>query len=365
MVRMKRLIKALHLALIAIFILIAMTACNSNSSTLTVTQAKNTVSGGTPAATSRLESSASVSQSSEATATPAVQHSHAAVGKLPLPFEVQRADKIFVAQVLQIGELVWTTPDGKEFLETNPSNPTYTYVPEQLAPVEVVVTASFKGNLAVGEKLTILLPGAPNSKPYGLWSDFPKVGDTELWFAGNPVDYRRGLSNNPLISLNIQTLYHLQSNGTWLSSADHSSSITIAQLQQAINSPPPDPKITAASLAPTPRVKAGQAVNLVKKFDLDKTDSIILKGRTVKNGSRITDPKQIQTVISTLDISLTALEDLSPPNPQNAENVLLVFNLTDGNSVSFEYNLKANQLTGDRTDFRVPAPQNLRAALGL
>jgi hypothetical protein len=300
----------------------------------------------------------------------ASEGSSATIAKLPLPYEVQSADKIFTAQVARIGELIWDTPDGKEpSAGSNFARQPGGYTPEQLTPVELLVMTAYKGNLKPGDKVNLLLPGAPGSKPYGgNWPNFPKLGATNLWFTGkDEVDYRRGLSANPLKSLIVQTVYNLQPNEQWQSTIDNTSLITLDQLTQAIKNPPGDPKLTAAAMpSPTLGVRSAQTFNPVQFYELNKTESIILKGGP--RPGEIKDKSIIQAVLAVLDKPQIVSNDTSLPGGADLDkHVFLIFVKSDDNTnIGFDYNFKDNYLIWQSPDnFKIPVSPELSKVLGL
>jgi len=294
-----------------------------------------------------------------ATATPIIQAAASTV-KFPLDAEVNMADQVFQGQVTKIENLIWNTPDGKE--PDNYFDAKYRDTPQQFAPVEVKVLVSHKGNLTPGNKITILLPGAPGAKPFKVWQDFPKINDTRLWFTSKEFDFRRGLSSNPLVSLAIQQLYTPQADGKWL--ADNGNTLNINNLDQVLkNSPPPNTSLKVYPPTATPKVKPGQPVNLVKFYELDKAQSIFVPGTgTVK----ITDTSRLKNILNILDTPLNTVGNpLQPQDVKPGEVTSIIFFFGDGKAIGLEYDLKFNNLTNVLDQIRVPAPVELRKALGL
>lgn len=334
------------LLILALAIITNLTACGSTQNPTPLVDPKTTTVSDTP-----------ISQSVVATNTPQIVAA-AALAKLPLNLEVSKADKIFLGEVVKIGDLVWDTPDGKapsDFLD-----PKYRATPQQLAPVEINIITVYKGNLPPSQKITIFLGGAPGAQPYGTWSQFPKLGDKRLWFVDKDFDFRRGMSATPLTSPLIQQLYTLQTDGKWV--AENGNTLTITDLEQAIKNPAPTPQRPNVS-APTPtlKVKPGQTINLVQFYGLDKAQSVL-----IPIGERIKDTTRIQSIVAILNKPLMAMEN--PTQTQDVkpgEITSVIFIFPDEKTVSFEYNLKAGNLThvGDR--IRVPAPPELRKAVGL
>jgi hypothetical protein len=154
--------------------------------------------------------------------------------KEPLNMEVAKADFIVEVKINKFDELVWNTPDG---IEPNSSNQIqYAAEPEQLTPVEISITTSYKGSLKGGQEVTLLLSGGPNSRPYGISKDFPKLGETKLWFLTKEENMRRGLGNTPLNSLSSLTFYTLQTDKSWVA-PNGNKIVAISELQTAINNP--------------------------------------------------------------------------------------------------------------------------------
>jgi uncharacterized protein YcfL len=181
---------------------------------------------------------------------------HAATGPTPLWLRVKASENVIIAKITAIDPLVWTTPDGKEPAEVMDRN--YNYVFEQLAPIELNVITTLKGNWGPGKKGTVLEAGAPGSKPYGNHWDFPKVDDTTLWFLGSQQDYRRGTGTEPLVTPNPNGLYKPLANGNWVNTADQNDILDLTQLKQTIQSPLPPTTLIPVSPAPA-RMQPGPA----------------------------------------------------------------------------------------------------------
>ena len=342
-------------------------ACNSSDTsvqaTSPITQATNTAIA---ARTNQpVEPSTATSLSSTAVAAVTTIQSLPAVGKSPLDRDVKQSDQIVIAKVENIGELVWTTPDGKEPVNVNDNK--YSTTSEQLAPVQLSINTLFKGNLQPGQKVTVYLSGAPNSKPYGASKGFPndflKVGETRLWFFNKEKDLRQGTNNNPLISL-MPKLYYILNSDTRLY-APNGNILTIAELESAIKNPAPEMN-TVVKPSPTPEVQVGQNLNLVKLYQLDKTQSIVLK--SASRNVQITDAGEIKAIIATLDKSLTANSDPNMPTGADVKDLaLIVFTSSDVRTISFEYNRITGALTHHDSinPVKVLAPNELAQALGL
>jgi hypothetical protein len=159
----------------------------------------------------------------------------ASKGTTPLFLRVNASEDIVIAKVTSIGSLIWTTPDGKE--PANVMDPNYNYIFEQLAPVEITVVTDLKGNWEVGKKVTVLVAGAPGSKPYGNSWEFPKVNDVTLWFLGPEADYRRGTSSQPLLTPNLTGLYKQLPDDTWYNTSDKAEVINLSEVKQTIQNP--------------------------------------------------------------------------------------------------------------------------------
>jgi hypothetical protein len=235
---------------------------------------------------------------------------------------------------------------------------------EQLAPIELNVTTTLKGNWEPGRKVTVLVAGAPGSKPYGNHWDFPKVDDTILWFLGPETDYRRGTGKEPLLTPNSAGIYKPLENGNWADTADKNEVIDITQLKQTILSPSPVTTPIPANPVPA-RVQPGQTFNLVQFYDLNKSEQIILKGGP-KPGS-LTDKSTIQSVLAALDKPQIVSSDTSLPGSEEKDkHMALIFVKSDNATIGFDFNFKDNYLIGHSPDtFRIPISLELRQALGL
>jgi hypothetical protein len=307
----------------------------------------------------------SAATSVPATATP-ILNVRPLVAPIPLNRQVNGASQIFLGQVVNIGVLIWDTPDNEEPVDFNPVklNQKYSKIPQQFAPVEINIKTVYKGSAKPDEKIVLLLGGAPNSKPYGGSETFPKIGDQKIWFVGNSLDYRNGKGKTPLVFPAVNQFFTLQADGSW--QGTDTSIFTTAQLENTIKNPVIDPTRPPVTPKPTatPRAKPGEAVNLVQLYKLDTTKAILVKG--VPSAGFITDASQIKTVIAALDRTALA-QDTSKPENEQATDILvyLVFQTAEGD-FSFWYNKNTGYISRDERDaLRLPASPELAKALGL
>ncbi len=317
--------------------------------------------------TSNIATAISVAPQPTLSPTAPIQ-ANAALVKLPLNTEVNRAEQIVLGQVTNIGELVWNTPDNQEPIDLSDPKKLaekYPVFPQQFAPIEITIFTSYKGSLKLGEKVTLLMGSAPGSKPFGASVNFPKLKEERVWFIGGVQDYRHGLGKTPLNFPAIQQYYLLKPDGKWVAPNDNI--LTIVELENTIRNPVPDAPSASRPIVPTPtpRVKPNQSVNLVELYELNKVQSIYVKGASISPS--ITDSGRIKSVVVTLDKPLTAVENPLTSQAAGVNDVVyVVFTLADGKTLGLEYNRRASTLTGTSPDiFRVPAPPNFGQVLGL
>jgi hypothetical protein len=218
--------------LLAILLLNLLTACNASSPT------------------SRSEPASTVAPTAFVTSLPTnktgATYAPPSIAKRSLEQEVRNFDHIFQAKVIVIGQLVWNSPDGKEPPD-DPRTIPYRPLPEQLTPLEIAITEVYKGSLSTGKNITVLLPGAPGSKPYSSWAGFPQVGETIIWFANKEKNFRVGsnLTAPPLVSISTGQLYTLMYDGRWVSKVNNNI-LTIDRLKDEIKTPTPTPASTSS-----------------------------------------------------------------------------------------------------------------------
>lgn len=295
--------------------------------------------------------------------------------------ESKIANYIITARVVKIGDLIWNTPDGKSpKIKRGEQIDWANYMPMQLAPVELEVTASYKGNIKTGAKLNLLVTGAPNSKPYATDPGFPKVGENKMWFLANEIDYGRGKTSKPLLSLTRRAVYNLRSDGKWVSPIDHTITFSLEQLQYHIQNPAPDLPMPTREVFvdPTPRVRIAQTINLVQSYKLDKTASIFLKKgskieldndyKNQRKTETIYDITRVQAIVASLNRNLSAIENTTLGDDQ--DKIAIVTFAANGEMIEFEYNLTKGYLIADKDSFdsgsfRVSVSLDFAKALGL
>jgi uncharacterized lipoprotein YbaY len=337
---------------VGVILVILLAACNS----------QDTVQ---PTANPKTEASLTTPIVVATETTQPMLEAHPAIGKSVLERDIKQATYIVMARVEQIGNLVWTTPDGNQPADIMDKR--YSTRPEQLAPVQFAIVTSYKGNLQPGQTLTVYLSGAPGSQPYGTSKefpdDFPKIGETRLWFFNQEKDLRQNSGDNPLISPTPILYYSSKPDNRWY--APNGNILTINELEAAIKNPSSEAaSVTKPTI--TPEVQPGQNLNLVKRYKLDQAQSIVLKS-AAKN-TQITDTNTLKAIISTLDKSSTALTGPSdPPAVVASDMVLLAFVLPDSKTINFNYNLKDNLLTliDAVSPVKVAAPDGLAQILGV
>jgi hypothetical protein len=282
--------------------------------------------------------------------------------KEPLNMEVAKADFIVEVKINKFDELVWNTPDG---IEPNSSNQIqYAAEPEQLTPVEISITTSYKGSLKGGQEVTLLLSGGPNSRPYGISKDFPKLGETKLWFLTKEENMRRGLGNTPLNSLSSLTFYTLQTDKSWVA-PNGNKIVAISELQTALINPAPLP-VRPALPSPVPQVKVGQALNVIEFYNLGNTQYIVVKSVSVN--TVINDQAQIKNIIAILNTPISALPDSDISSAKDINSlVFIAFTLTNGKSVTMNYDLEAGEIRiiDSINPVKITAPSKFSEALGL
>lgn len=128
--------------------------------------------------------------------------------------------------------------------------------------------------------------------------------------------------------------------------------------------PPPTPTPTLAP-TPTPRFKAGQTVNVVKLYGLDKTEEIIIDPMAVKHVyADIKDPEKIKVILKALDRDLVVLSSAENLNDRDLPSIMFIFNKSKG--PFFVYNASTATISfasGDK--ITIAAPPELIKALGL
>jgi hypothetical protein len=331
----KYLIKV-SLLLLIIFLLGSLTACTSTQLSTVKDATLNSLTPTLIPSPAKIVTAVSVNNDS-------TTYTSASVASFPLEVEEQRVDYIFQAKVVAIGQLVWNSSDGKE-----PVDEKLVPRPQQLAPVDLSMIEQYKGSLSK-TNLTVLIPGAPGSKPYGQWKGFPQLGDTIIWFARGEKDFRLSSAptSNPLISLVIDQMYTLKSDSTWVSLID-GNTLTIDRLINAIKNPVPIPTRQPTLPPPTldPQLQPGQTINLVKYFSLSNEG--IIGAKTSKFYGGI-EPKKAQAALATLDRPLTIAEN--PYKKREVQDPYKVVQLTILGQVKgvptyldFELNLTDNYL---------------------
>jgi hypothetical protein len=127
--------------------------------------------------------------------------------------------------------------------------------------------------------------------------------------------------------------------------------------------PPPTPTPTAEPI-PTPRFKAGQTVNVVRLYGLDRAEGIMILGPPVKD-FYIRDPEKIKNILNILDKDLKVLP--SPTrNPNEADPLMVAFIINNMKGPLFDYNKAAGTFSFRYLDYiTIAAPPELIKALGL
>lgn len=284
----------------------------------------------------------------------------------PLTQEISQSQQIFLGKVVKIGDLVWNTADGKEPAKS------CDFDHQQYAPVQLKVSDVYKGDLKVGANVTLLMSGAPGSKPFGNYQFFPKLGEENIWFTGENYNYRRD-GGTPLIYPAERWIYRLQAGGKW-KSVYNNNTLTINELKETIKNPASYPTATPPPPPPTPLVKTGETINLAKLYSLDKARSIYLKG-FLKGVNAPASMEQIgisdlrfKAVLASLNRDVTVLPKVSLPDAAN-DWIAVGFEFSDNNSSTFSYNAKTSILTCYLPDkinqIAVPAPPNFLQTLGL
>jgi len=124
----------------------------------------------------------------------------------------------------------------------------------------------------------------------------------------------------------------------------------------------PVPTATVASSAP--ERQAGQSVNFFQLYTLDKAQSILVKAGSVTKSKTIAEVDQIKTVVLSLNKALATVE--KPAAPLTQQLIYVVFVLSNGKTIGFEYNPTTATLTSNPPDnITVIAPEEFVRVLAL
>jgi hypothetical protein len=142
----------------------------------------------------------------------------------------------------------------------------------------------------------------------------------------------------------------------------------ITEVETVIAKNPTITPVPTSPPKPTARAKAGDALNLVKFYNLDKAVYIRVEWHG-SSGLDYKDSNKIKDILSVLDTPITTVERTTPPSSKVENYAIIYFGFSDDTWISFGYYREEGVFRNGNFDLNqklmIPVPTKLAEVLGL